>query len=325
MMKAATYERYGSPDVVQVAQRPIPEPVDGEFLLKVHATTVNRTDTGFRSAAYFVSRFFTGLLRPKKQILGTEFAGEVVELTSGISDVQIGDRIFGFNDSHFGANAEYMVLKEADAYASVPDGMPYTTAAALSEGAHYALCNLRAANVGPGTRLLVYGATGAIGSAAIQLGIVMGADVSAVCGPGYEDLIRGYGVLDVCDYTSPAFDALTGPFHVIFDAVGKQRWSWAKPLLAAKGIYMSTELGPWGQNPLLALITPLFGNKRVLFPIPKTTKEDMRYIRDLATAGSFTPLIDRVAAFEEIPEMHRRAESGQKVGNIVVDVTHHSR
>lgn len=325
MMKAAIYERYGSPDVVRIEERPIPSPGPGEFLLKVYATTVNRTDTGFRSAAYFVSRFFTGLLKPKQQILGTEFAGEVVEVGNGTADVRVGDRLFGFNDTHFGANAEYMIVKGADAYATIPEGMAYTKAAALAEGSHYALSDLRPADVGHGTRLLVYGATGAVGSAAVQLALDMGADVSAVCGPGHEDVVRGFGVESVVDYTSTAFAALEGPFDVIFDAVGKQRWSWAKPLLAPKGIYMSTELGPWGQNPLLALTTPMFGGKRVLFPIPVTTKEDMVTVRDLAAAGRFTPLIDRVVAFDEIPEMHRYAESGQKAGNIIVDVTRHSR
>jgi len=320
MMKAAIYERYGSPDVIRIEDRPIPSPSPGEFLLKVHATTVNRTDTGLRSALYVVSRLLTGLLRPRHQILGTEFAGEVVALAEDVTDVAVGDRVFGFNDTHFGANAEYKIVKGADAYATIPNGMEYTTAAALGEGSHYALCDLRAAKVGGGTRLLVYGATGAIGSAAIQLGVALGADVTAVCGPGHADLVRSLGPEHVVDYTTPAFAALTGPYDVVFDAVGKRRWSWAKPLLAPKGIYMSTELGPWVQNPLLALVTPLFGGKRVLFPIPQTTKADMAYVRDLAAEGRFRPVIDRVVPFDQIPEMHRLAETGQKVGNIVIDM-----
>lgn len=320
MMKAAIYERYGSPDVIRIEDRPIPTPGPGEFLLKVHATTVNRTDTGLRSALYVVSRLLTGLLRPRHQILGTEFAGEVVALGEGVTDVAVGDRVFGYNDAHFGANAEYMIVKGADAYATIPNGMEYTTAAALGEGSHYALCDLRAAKVGVGTRLLVYGATGAIGSAAAQIGVALGADVTAVCGAQHLELVRGFGVRNVIDHTSPTFQQLTGPFDVIFDAVGKRRWSWAKPLLTPKGVYMSTELGPWGQNPLLALITPLLGGRRVLFPIPTATKEDMAFIRGLAESGRFTPLIDRVVPFDQIPEMHRYAETGMKVGNIVIDM-----
>ncbi|MCX6140604.1 MAG: NAD(P)-dependent alcohol dehydrogenase [Candidatus Kapabacteria bacterium] len=318
-MKAAVHLCYGPPDVVNVTERPIPVPGEGEFLVRVHATTVNRTDCGFRSAVYVISRLFSGFFKPKHTILGCEYAGEVVEV-KGASTVTVGDRVFGYNDTRFGGHAEYIVVREGDAYAAIPNTMSYIDAAPLTEGAHYALCNLRAARVTNGTSVLVYGATGAIGSAAVQVALTMGARVTALCASQHVELIRSLGADRVLDYTKPEFTDLHEQYDLVFDAVGKLSWSHVKPLLTKRGMYISTELGPRYENPFLALITPLLGGRRVLFPIPTISREDVGFIRSLVVSGQFRPLIDRVMTLDEIVEAYRYVETGQKVGNVVLRV-----
>lgn len=318
-MKAAIHRRYGPPEVVSISDVPTPALQDGEFLVRVHATTVNRTDCGFRSAVYVISRLFSGLLKPRHNILGCEYAGEVVEVR-GVEGVRIGDRVFGFNDSRFGGHAEYMSVRRSDAFALIPETMSYIDAAPLTEGSHYALCDLRVANVGAGTTILIYGATGAIGSAAVQLARVMGAEVTAVCGAAHLDLVRSLGADRVIDFTSSEFSDLRETYDVVFDAVGKLSWSRCKPLLTKRGCYISTELGPRYENPLLALLTPLLGGKRLLFPLPTITKDDVELLRSLSIEGRFRPLIDRVMSLDEIVDAYRYVETGQKIGNVVIAV-----
>lgn len=321
-MKALVHARYGPPEVVSLQEIPKPEAGRGELLIRVHASTVNRTDSGFRSAEYFISRFFSGLFRPKYPVLGCDFAGEVVECGPGVTKFRRGDRVFGFNDKSFGGHAEYLKIRETAALALIPDGVDYRTAAATPEGAHYALCNLRAAGVGKGTRILINGATGAIGSAAVQLSRHLGAEITAVCATPHLETIRSLGAGTVIDYLREDFTAypFSHPFDVVFDAVGKSTFGKCTPLLRKKGIYMSTELGPGAQNPFLALITPLLGGKRLLFPIPTIAKEDVELFAELLKNGQFRPLIDREFDMEAIHEAYRYVEAGQKVGNVVLKV-----
>ncbi|MBK7033240.1 MAG: NAD(P)-dependent alcohol dehydrogenase [Ignavibacteria bacterium] len=318
-MKAAIHLRYGPPEVVSISDVPSPTLQDGEFLVRVHASTVNRTDCGFRSAVYVISRLFSGLFKPRRNILGCEYAGEVTDV-QGVKTVKPGDRVFGYNDTRFGGHAEYMVVNANDAFALIPESMSFIDAAPLTEGSHYALCDLRAAHVGEGTSVLIYGATGAIGSAAVQLARVMGAKVTAVCGAAHLDLVRSLGADRVIDFTSSEFARLRETFDVVFDAVGKLSWSRCKPLLTDRGCYISTELGPRYENPFLALLTPLLGGKRVLFPIPTITARDVEYLRSLAIKGSYRPLIDRVMSLDEIVDAYRYVETGQKIGNVVISV-----
>lgn len=319
-MKAAVHEQYGPPEVVSIVERPTPRPTAGSFLVRIRATTVNRTDSGFRSAEYVVSRLFSGLLRPRQTILGCEYAGEVVEVGSGVTTVRVGDRIFGYDESRFGGHAEYKVVQATDTFGAIPDGMDYTQAAAMTEGSHLALRNLRVANVGAGTSVLVYGATGAIGTAAVQIARSMGAVVTAVCATPYIDMVAGLGAHRVWDYTTPEFERQTDRFDLFFDAVGKRSWAFAKPRLAQRGIYISTEFGPGGQNPFLALLTPLFGGKRLMFPLPTMTQADIDTLRDLAITGAFRPVIDHVVPLEKIVDAYRYVETGQKIGNVVISV-----
>lgn len=317
-MKAAVYREYGPPETVFVERIDVPVPAKDELLVRVRAATVNRTDSGFRSAEYFVSRFFSGLLRPKFNVLGNEYSGDVVAVGETVTSARIGDRIFGFNDVRFGAHAEYMIVKDSDTFATIPDGLSYAEAVPITEGAHYALCNLRAAKVKAGQRILINGGTGAIGSAAIQLSKVMGLTVTAVCGPDHVELVRSLGADRVLDYSREDFTALGDRFDVVFDAVGKSTWAKCKPLLTERGIYMSTEFGPWLQNPLFALFTPLTGGKRLLFPLPTINQDDVNYLRDLVATSKFRPLIDRYTTLDDIVETYRYVEKGFKVGNVVV-------
>lgn len=319
-MKAAIYTTYGPPEVAQLKEVAKPIPKDNEVLVKVHASTVNRTDSGFRSAEYFISRFWSGLLRPRHQILGCEFAGVIEEIGKNVTLFKPGDAVFGYNDKSFGGHAEYLTLTETDAMAIMPANLGFDEAAALTEGAHYALVDIRAAKVKPGQQVMVYGATGAIGSAAVQLLKSFGAKVTAVCNTKNVDLVKSLGADIVIDYQTQDFTQTEQKFDFIFDAVGKSSFGQCKPLLTNKGIYISTELGKNGQNILFALTTPFWGGKKLLFPIPSISKEDVLFLKDLAEKGDFKPVIDRHYSLDQIVEAYHYVESGQKTGNVVLKI-----
>lgn len=317
-MKAAVYERYGPPEVVQIRQTEKPVPKENEVLIKVHAATVNRTDCGFRSAEYFIVRFFSGLLKPRNRVLGCEFAGEIETTGKAVTRFKPGDRVFGYNDSKFGAHAEYMILAEHDAMSTIPSGISYEEAAPITEGAHYALCDIRAAKIRSKQEILVNGGTGAIGSAAIQLLKYFDADVTAVCDTRNMELVKLLGADEVIDYTRHDFTKLKRKFDVVFDAVGKSSFGKCRPLLKDKGIYISTELGYMSQNPFLAIITPMLGGKKVLFPIPSINKDDVDLLKNLVASGKYKPLIDRRYPFEQIVDAYRYVETRQKTGNVII-------
>ena len=317
-MKAIIHTRYGPPEVAELKEIPVPQPQKNELLIKVMATTVNRTDCGFRSAEYFVSRFFSGLFRPKQQTLGCEFAGVVEAVGSNVTLFSVGDKIVGYNDEHFGAHAQYLLVAEGEAITHLPQNLSFEEAAALTEGAHYALCDIRAAKVQAGQNVLVYGATGAIGSAAVQLLKHFGANVTAVCNTPNVSLVKSLGADVVIDYTQQDYTTYHNTYDFVFDAVGKSSFGQAKKVLTKKGIYISTELGKNGENIYLALLTPLLGGKRLLFPLPTISKSDVELLRDLAEAGKFKPVIDRTYSLEQIVDAYRYVESGQKIGNVIV-------
>jgi NADPH:quinone reductase-like Zn-dependent oxidoreductase len=301
-MKAALHTRYGPPDVVRISEVEKPAAKDNEVLVKVHATTVNRTDCGFRAGKPFVVRFFTGLIRPRLRVLGNEFAGEVEAVGSGVTSFQVGDRVFGFNGATFGAHAEYLAMPEDGSVATMPTNMPFEEAAASTEGSHYALSFIRWAKIRSGQAVLVNGATGAIGSAAVQLLKSLGAQVTAVCDTRNVELVRGLGADRVIDYTAEDFTKDEQTYDVVLDAVGKSSFGRCKQLLKPRGIYLSSDLGPLSQNPILALITPLLGGKRVMFPIPRDHQEMVGYFKDLIESGEFKPVIDRRYRLDQIVE-----------------------
>ena len=319
-MKAAVHTSYGPPEVARISEVEKPAAKDNEVLVKVHATTVNRTDCGLRAAEPFVNRFFTGLIRPRVTVLGNEFAGEVEAVGSGVTSFEVGDRVFGYNGSRFGAHAEYLAIPEDGSVATMPANVTFEEAAPSTEGSHYALSLIRKAKIRSGQGVLVNGATGAIGSAAVQLLRRLGADVTAVCDTENVELVRGLGAGRVIDYTAEDFTKDEQTYDVVLDAVGKSSFGRCKRLLKPGGIYLSSDLGPLSQNPILALITPLFGGKRVMFPIPRDDQEMVRYFKGLVESGEFKPLIDRRYPLDQIVQAYRYVETGQKIGNVVISV-----
>lgn len=319
-MKAIVYSKYGPPEVAKLMEVSKPLPKNNEILIKVYSSTVNRTDSGFRSAEYFISRFWTGLFRPKYQVLGSEFSGVVEEIGKHVTKFKKGDSVFGFNDKTFGGHGEYLTIAETEAVTNIPNNTSFDVAAAITEGAHYALINIRAAKVESGQKVLVYGATGAIGSAAVQILKHYGSIVTAVCNTKNINLIKSIGADIVIDYQSQDFTKTKDKFSFIFDAVGKSSFGQCKPLLTKKGIYISTEFGKNAENLIFALITPLFGGKKLLFPIQTITKQDVEFLSELVEKGKFEPLIDRHYTLDQIVEAYKYVESGQKIGNVILKI-----
>ena len=319
-MRAAVRTRYGPPDVVRVVEVEKPAAKDNAVLVRVHATTVNRTDCGLRAAKPFIYRFFVGLRRPRLKVLGNEFAGQVEAVGAGVTAFEVGDRVFGFSGTLFGAHAEYLTMPEDGLLATMPADLSYEEAAPSTEGSLYALSLLRTAKLQRGQEVLVNGATGAIGSAAVQLLKDTGAVVTAVCGTEHMELVRSLGANRVIDYTAEDFTRDGQRYDVVLDAVGKSSFGRCRRLLKPGGLYLSTDLGPLSQNPVLALVTPLFGGRRVRFPIPRQDQGTVAYVKERLESGTFRPITDRRYRLEEIVEAYRYVETGRKLGSVVVSV-----
>lgn len=319
-MKAAIYKKYGPANVLEIADVAKPEPKSNEVLIEVHVGTVNRTDTGLRKANYFISRFFTGLIKPKREAWGSEFAGKVVEVGQEVNNYKVGDTVFGFDDMHASAHAEYMVMRAGGPMAKIPKGLKYAAVAPAGEGATYALTMIDAAKVAEGQKVLVYGASGAIGSAAVQLLNHIGAEVTAVCGTKNVAKVKTLGAHKIVDYETKDFTQTSTRFDFIIDAVGKSSYGVCKKIMSSNGKYCSSELGYAGQNVLYALWFALTGSKKVIFPIPKINKEKIDYIANLLESGDYKPLIDRTYTLDEIAKAAEYVETGQKVGSVVVAV-----
>jgi NADPH:quinone reductase-like Zn-dependent oxidoreductase len=319
-MRAAVHTRYGPPDVVSLADIEMPPAGDREVLVKVHATTVNRTDCAFRAGKPFVTRILSGALTPKAPVLGCEFAGVVEATGPGVTSFAAGDRVFGFSEWRFGGHAEYLTMPEDGSIATVPADVTFERAACSTEGSHYALSMITKAKIEDGQRVLVNGATGAIGSAAVQLLKRLGVVVTAVCGPEHVELVRGLGADRVIDYAAEDFTQDAQTYDAVLDAVGKSSFRRCKRLLTPRGVYVSSDLGFLAQNTVLALVTPLF-KQRVLFPIPpKYTQARVQGFKRMLEAGEFHPVIDRRYPLDQIVEAYRYVETGEKIGNVVIDV-----
>ncbi len=323
IMKAAFNRKYGQPKkVIEYGEFPKPSPNKSQILIRVHSSSVNRTDCGFILAKPWIVRFFSGLLRPKWPILGCEFAGEVVELGEGVSRFSVGDRVFGFDDEGFGGHGEYMVIDETKMITKIPDNVSYETAGVATEGSHYSLVDIKQAGIKKGDRVFVNGGTGAIGSAAIQILVAMGVEVWATAGTKNLKLVESLGATKVIDYMKEDFTELDEKFDVVFDSVGKSGYHKSKKILKDGGIFMSSELGPRFSNIYLTLWTKLFGRvgkHRVIFPIPKSSIEDIEYIAKLLKSGEFKPLIDRKYKLPQTTEAYEYVLKGEKIGNVVID------
>jgi NADPH:quinone reductase-like Zn-dependent oxidoreductase len=321
-MKAAVYNTYGKPEVVQITEVIKPIPKDHEVLVKVHASTVNRTDCGFRSGKPYIVRLFSGLWQPKQTILGSDFAGEVVGIGKNVSSFKIGDKVFGFHPDIFGAHAQYICLPEDASFTIAPQNMSHEEAAAICEGAHYALNYLKEIDFSKQTKILINGATGAIGTAAVQLSKYYGADVTAVCNTKNMELVKSLGADVVINYQKEDFTKRDLKFDVVLDAVGKSTFFKCKNLLNKGGIYFSTELGPYWQNVYLPLYTKIVGDKKILFPLPKHSKNEIIFFRELIESGQYRAVIDRQYSLEKIQEAYRYVETGEKTGSVVITIDH---
>jgi NADPH:quinone reductase-like Zn-dependent oxidoreductase len=317
-MRAVVFDEYGPPEVLRIEEVERPTPADDEVLVKIHATTVNRTDVGLRSAELFISRFVTGLLRPKNRILGMKFAGEVEQVGAAVTEFKVGDRVFGGKSS--GAWTEYIAIKENAPLARMPAGMTFEEAAAIFDGASLALVCLQTAGPLEGRDVLVYGASGSVGTAGVQLARHFGANVSAVCSTKNLELMRTLGADAVIDYTKEDFTRNGKKYDVIFDAVGKTSFRRCRRSLKQGGTFVETDLGFMWHVPLLLLATRWTAKKQTM-GITRYTKEDLLLFKELIEAGEYHAVVDRTYPLEDVIEANRYVETGKKTGNVVLTVS----
>jgi NADPH:quinone reductase-like Zn-dependent oxidoreductase len=318
-MKAAVITCYGSPDVVKVLDVPKPLPAAGEVLVRVHAATVNRTDCGELRAQPFFSRLFYGLRRPRRSIFGLDFAGEVEAIGAGVVSFKPGDRVFGMCPSRSnGAQAEYVSVPER-VVALMPANTRFDEAV-VCEGAFYANAVLTRVALKPGHTILIYGASGAIGTAMVQLARASGAAVTAVVAGRHLELVKSLGADRAVDYTSEDFTGIGETFDVVVDAVGKTSYFRCRKLLKPEGIFAATDLGSWGQNVLLGMWSLITRSNRVFIAVPGRIKGFVGFLKSRMEAGQFRAVIDRKYPLADIANAYRYVETGQKVGIVVIDV-----
>jgi NADPH:quinone reductase-like Zn-dependent oxidoreductase len=321
-MRAVVHDRYGPPEVLRLEDVERPVPTDDEILVRVHATSVARSDCGWRSAKPFVSRFINpivgtgGVFRPTHKILGGELAGEVEAVGAAVSEFKVGDRVFG--TSLFGAHAEFVCMRARGPVAHMPAGMSFEEAAAVCDGVILALGCLRKAGPLKGRKLLVYGASGSIGTAGVQLARYFDARITAVCNTKNVELVRSLGADAVIDYLQEDFTKNGETYDVIFDAVGKLTYRRCRGSLKEGGIYLPTD---GFENAFWLLWTRRIGDKKVLVQIPpRYTKQDIFFLKELIEAGKYRAVIDRSYPLEDVVEATKYVETQQKTGNVVLTV-----
>jgi NADPH:quinone reductase-like Zn-dependent oxidoreductase len=320
-MKAAVNYTYGPPSVISIQKVEKPSVQPNDVLVKVYISSVNRTDCGFLRAKPFVTRFFTGITKPKYPTLGCEFSGVVEEVGSNVRKFKPGDRVFGFDDKKFGGFAEYKVINENKMIETVPDNISLEHAAVSLEGAHYDLFYIYKIPKSKKTKIFVNGATGAIGSAAVQLLKAEGYYVEASCTTKEIRTVEKMGADKVIDWETQDITKVASKCDIYFDAVGKSAFKHAREILKPGGLYMSSELGPHGQNPIYALLNPIqriFTRRNISFPLPQTRSLEAQTIRKHLEMRTFMPLIDRKYEMKDIPKAFEYVESGQKVGNVLI-------
>ncbi len=318
-MKASIRRTYGLPNQIRIKNIKKPIPKDNEVLINVYATTVSRTDCANLTAKPFIMRFVLGLFKPRKIILGTDFAGEVISLGKNVKSFRIGDKVFGFNDTGSESQAEYITIVDKSLF-SIPKNLNYKQAVASLEGAHYAYTFVHKVSIQSGQKILINGATGGIGSALLQFVRQYDVQITATCNTKNIKLIKSLGADKVYDYTKKDFTDDNGKYDFIFDAVGKSTFGKCKPLLKENGIYISSELGPYSQNLFYSITTSITKRKKVIFPVPFSTQKTIPYIMELLKKEKFKPVIDREYSLEEINLAYEYVLCGEKIGNVIVNI-----
>ncbi len=315
-MKAVVQDRYGPPEVLRVEDVERPVPKDDEVLIRIRATTVTQTDTHLRVARPVFWRLVLGLRRPRRRILGVELAGEVEAVGPAVTEFSVGDDVFGTN--WFGAHAEFICLRESAALAHKPAGMTFDEAAAVCDGAMQALATLRVADVQKGQRIVIYGASGSLGTAAVQLARNIGAHVTAVCSTRHVELVRSLRADEVVDYLAQDFTKNGQTYDAVIDAVGKYSFRRGRRSLKPGGIYVATD---GVRNLFWALWTWRIGDRRLKFAGGRKAKQDVVFMKELIEAGKFRAVIDRRYPMEQVVEAHRYVESWHKAGNVVLTIS----
>ena len=317
-MKAAVYVQYGQPEVLQVKEVDKPIPRNNEILLRVNATAVNSGDVRLRKADPFAVRFIFGLIKPKVNILGTVFSGEVETVGKDVTKFKVGDAVFGHTDMRFGAYAEYIGLPEDGSLALKPANITHAEAAAIPFGGVTALHFIKKANIKPGQRVLIVGASGAVGSAAVQLAKSFGADVTAVCSTANIELVKSIGADKVIDYTKEDFTQNGEIYDVIFDTVKAISVSRSLKSLSKNGIMILSAAGM--QEMLQGLWISKTSNRKVLTGVISHTAADIIFLKGLIETGKLKPVIDKTYSLEQIAEAHAYVEKGHKKGNVSINI-----
>lgn len=323
-MKAVIYHRYGSPEVLHIKELEKPIPGDKEVLIRIHATTVTAVDSIFRKGNSFFARMATGIIRPKISVLGTELAGVVEATGKDVRSFQAGDLVFGDSSSRSGAHAEYICLSEEEPLVVKPDQFTFEEAASVPYGALTALPFLRDhGKISPGKRILILGASGSVGTFAVQLAKYFGAEVTGVCSTANLELVRSLGADQVIDYRQKDFTKSGGTWDIIFDTVGKSSYPRCKRSLSRGGLFMTTFLS----MPILLQMawTSKIGNKKAIIAFtglrpPGERKKDLVIVKELLEKGILRPVIDRKYPLDQIKDAYRYVDQGHKKGNVVIKI-----